>query len=622
MANKDKEWWQSIGNYNDAFLDSLTNDTFNPPSNPTNINVNVNAGDDDWEREDDEGNVIVNVNQPKLKEDPYKTYLENKNATNLIQGSNTTSELDLHDKNMDLLEKHDIKNYGNRSYNYGPLNRFFRYGISGLKKESQSEYYDKKISKAQDKEENILFKAAKKAGINTDDTNLWADEHKGKAELEKKLHFHNMHTEAGGNYGDPEGKPMGYDDMIEKYGSQDLFLKAMEEESHKNTLKVKEDLDPKIVEIAEGLPEAEGGGLDYTQATKIYNKKKNEIKESFRKDKQNEALSVAQDEWDDEGFNLKSMFSDFNEEGTTKALENKKTFLAEALSNAGYEDQDLKGMLDTLYKDDDTHVGRVALNKKLDSFIEQTEGMDTEDESDDKYTLGATKKGLFKKKDTELGQLLAGVTGVRDERISKEEKEKKDAELAAEKEKKAAELAADKEYYEKNIADPRSRYHGGQATSNYDEYKYERFKDKGIKGFMERLLPGGETGKHSMKDLVEEGYTLEGALQDPKSQENIKKYGSVERSEEEFKRKEVPGYIEDASKRYDEWVKQGNPGDFTFEQYLNNEYYKNVQPPTPLGSQQIVNKMNKKKKNPLNQNKYTIGPAPKKSWWDSLWDND
>ena len=130
MANKDKEWWESIGNYNDAFLDSLTNDTFNPPSNPTNINVNVNAGDDDWEREDDKGNVIVNVNQPKLKEDPYKTYLENKNATSLIQGSNTTSELDLHDKNMDLLEKHDIKNYGNRSYNYGPLNRFFRYWIT------------------------------------------------------------------------------------------------------------------------------------------------------------------------------------------------------------------------------------------------------------------------------------------------------------------------------------------------------------------------------------------------------------------------------------------------------------------------------------------------------------
>ena len=654
-------------NYNSAYTDSLFSSQSSADDDNTNVNINMGANDD-WEFKDKNGNMTITTPQNVKPEDQYKKFLESKNATNLIQGGTVSSEPTLQDKDMDLMQKHDIKDYGTRAYNYGPINRLFRYGVSGLFKEDKNDYYDRRLSNAQNKEENIIYKAAKNAGIEVDDSDLFENEHAGKEKLQSQIDWAN--TYSPGNYGQIGKDKLGYDEIIEKYGSEKEFESEMQRISDENTAKIKEDLDPKIEEVASGLPLLEDGSKDYTRATEIYDQERLNAKTIANEKKFDDALA---------------QFTTFNEEGTTKSLENKKTYLTEALKNAGYEDADVKDKLENLFNIDDTHTGRVDLSKRLDEMISQSEGQDTPDDtSDDKYTLGALSEDdpdkkrkypqeFLKKKetrDTELGGILAGLnttaekkdiydTGLSDfndkkemlhkklskldlptevldnigditnqeeldaaiekigpmlgtkkgmfgknkdilseayeqEAITHKTAEEEKAKIAADlklkeekeaadlkiKEEKEAKLKEDKDYYGKNIV-PGSRYHS-EDTDTYEEYIAEDIKTKGPKAFMQRLLPGGKSGLHSEKSLVEQGYDYQETLKDAESPENIKKYGSKERSLEEFERKKVPGYDEQSTKMYDE-RDMNNPmfKDMTYEQYLNDFYYKNVTPRGP-----------------------------------------
>ena len=630
MSKKKVNPFSSISNYNQSYTDSLFNAWKNDNDSDDDVNINISGGgsNDDWETDD--GTTITPTST--RKEDPYKTFLSNKNATQLIQGNNASESEPptMSDNEMELMQKHGVKDFGTRAYNYGPVNRLFRYGLSGLFKQSNNDYYNNKLDNAESKEENILFKAAKKHGITADEGDLFEDDYAAHKKLQSQVDF--AETYSPGNYGQGLGKDdkkLNYDEIIEKYGSQENFETEMQKINDEKTLEVKENLDPRLEEIAEGLPKLEDGSLDYTQAPEIFNKKKQDVKDMVNLEKHEKAMETEENPLGSIGFDLETMMKT-NEDGTTKALENKKVFLTEALENAGYEPGDVSGKLEELFDIEDTHVARVDLRDRLDKMLLQSEGADTEDTSDDVYTLGARteddpdkKKTLFRKqgtRDTELGAMLTGInTTEQKEAILEQQNKDADAKLESSKQgykenydmlyeslrdanipkdkinellPPASSLASQEDYdeamsvlspyidekkglfgkkrnvideaflseqtdlentrveekaaldekvkrgtaevfYQDNVNQPGSELLKKKDGSlrGFDEfYDDEIYKDEGVKGFLQRLLPGGKTGKHSMAtalDIDETGASPHYEYKDPALNVNNKNNNNV-----------------------------------------------------------------------------------------------
>jgi hypothetical protein len=473
---------------------------------------------------------------------------------------------------MELMRKSGVKSYGSRDYeSYGPLNRLFRWGTSGLKKESQNDYYENKLKNTQDNKSKDILKQASSLGVAVPEGNLFADEHKLLEQTEKKI----------GEYNEIKSnlkKNLGVDvENVQQYLDDNKF--DADAELNKVAPEVRAIMDQK--------------GLNINDATEAYNKAKQE--EGW--DTANKEFDAAQDKYNqmkqglkDRHANKQKLLGKYNQYADTykkdkgykwDTLESKQfndpnKTLDENIADAeAYYDKGEKkgtsfknrlqqlipggetGMVEDKSLFEKAYDQDVSKNTRIDDYISDVEGYqsrgwtgqlsslddaeikDRIESRDEQRLLGAKNTGesyfkgglqspfaqqeISKIKDTELKDYIN--QNLDSGKSINELQENFNAD------KKAAKTAKDKEEFDKaqtlfNQQNEERKRKSNQLSQwnqkmtsgelkgvnpdwqneptfqNYDDAeKYFKQENKeGIGGFLERVVPGGESGTSSMYD--------------------------------------------------------------------------------------------------------------------------